>query len=91
MEIEEIKKSLIECITKNLVESKNEVVALDGDTVLLNDIDGFDSLRAIEVLVDFEEIVNTELPPETILLDENNAPISINEICSRVHNIVKGQ
>jgi len=51
---EEAETILIDAINSCLAASGQEVVKIGSDTVPLHDIPGFDSLCAVEVLVDIE-------------------------------------
>jgi len=88
MDLEKIESKLISCIRNNIEESGEEVTDITCETVLLDGIQGFDSLRAIEVLIDLEEVFGCELSPEAVFLKKPPEKDTIEDIANAIKDIV---
>lgn len=84
--VEQIELEIIDCIKKNIEESGDAVPEITRGTGVLTGIPGFDSLRAIEVLIDLEEVFECELPPEDVF---NDGADNIGDLAKAVHSIVE--
>lgn len=80
----EIEQQLLQCIKENLEESKNEIPTLEANTEIFTAIDGFDSLRAIEILIKMESVLGCELPFERVF---NKKPAGSDKICDAAEAI----
>jgi len=67
MEVADVEQHLMSCIRSNIEESGGDAPAISRDTGIQDEIAGFDSLRAIEVLIELEAEFDCELPPEKVL------------------------
>jgi acyl carrier protein len=88
MNIKQIEEKIIKCIKNNMKESGDEVPEINQSTGILTGISGFDSLRAIEVLIDLEDIFNCELPPEKVFIKIPAGTDNINDLAKAVQKIV---
>lgn len=90
MEMQQIELELIQCIRSNIEDSGDDVPDIESETVLLDDLEnfGFDSLRAIEVLIDLEDVFKCELPPEKVFLKKAPEKDTINDIAKAIKDIV---
>ncbi len=86
-----VEEKVIECISQNIVESGGEVPAIKGSTSMFSEIAGFDSLRAIEVLIALEDYFKCELPLEKIFTKEPPGSECVNDIVQAVNRLVQGQ
>lgn len=89
MGIQEIEKMVIECLKKNLELSGDEVPSITGKTRPAFDLRGFDSLRALEVIVSLEEQFNCDLPPEKIFFSARLEDVSVSSIAVAIEKIRK--
>lgn len=90
MEMKQIELELINCIKSNIEDSSDKVPEIISETVLLDDLEGFgfDSLRAIEVLIDLEDVFKCELPHEKIFLKNPPEKDTIEDIAKAIKNVV---
>jgi acyl carrier protein len=86
MEIIDIEKAIISCIKKNLDSSEEDVPEITSRTEVFNAIPNFDSLRALEVLVDLEEIVHKDLTIESVFVKQ---PPGTDRVCDIAVEIKK--
>ena len=91
MELNQIEHKVINCIRTNLMNSGDEVPEINRDTGLLNGIPGFDSLRAIEVLVGLEDVFKYELPPEKVFIQDPPGTDTIGDVAVAIKEIVNGE
>lgn len=87
MGIEEVEQLVIECLQENLELSGEPVPKIDKNTKPACDLDGFDSLRAIEVVTDLEDKLKCELPPEKIFMGKSIEDVSVSSIASAIYKI----
>lgn len=88
MEMIQLELQLINCIKNNIEQSGEEVPDISGDTVLQDGIPGFDSLRAIEVLIELETELDCELPPEKVFTKKSNEQDTIEDMAKAIMNII---
>ncbi len=88
MEMRQLELQLINCIKSNIEQSGDEIPDISGDTVIQDGIPGFDSLRAIEVLIELETELGCELPPEKILTNKPQEQNTIQDMAKAILNIV---
>ena len=86
MSPKEIEEKIIECLKVNIADSNEPVPSLTRKTSPLSDISGFDSLRVIEVIIELEDFLQCELPPEKVFA--SSQPQSI-DICAMAISIKK--
>lgn len=84
----EIEFELIKCLRENIEECEEEVPELDGGTSVFSGIAGFDSLRALEVLVSLEDAVGCELPPEKIFTKEPAGTDTIADLVRAIDKVI---
>ncbi|NQY88653.1 MAG: acyl carrier protein [Colwellia sp.] len=87
----EIEFELIKCLRENIEECEEEVPELDGSTSVFNGIAGFDSLRALEVLVSLEDAIGCELPPEKVFTKEPTGTDTIADLACAIKKIVNNE
>lgn len=68
MEVKEIEQLVIDCIRQNIEDSEEEIPEITPTTGVFTGIAGFDSLRAIEVLVSLEDKLGKELSPDDVFV-----------------------
>ena len=91
MNMIQIEMELIKCIKNNIDECGDDIPELDENTSVFEGIPGFDSLRAIEVLVSLEDAVGCELPPEKIFTKKPPGTESIRDLARAVNKIVNNE
>jgi len=84
----EIEFELIKCLRENIEECEEEVPELDGGTSVFSGIAGFDSLRALEVLVSLEDAVGCELPPGKIFTKEPAGTDTIADLVRAIDKVI---
>lgn len=89
MELEQIEQDVIMQISLNLTDSQDEVPVITGSTSVFNDISGFDSLRAIEVLVALETVYGRELPDEKVFAKTPANVTTVNDMAKAIKKIVE--
>jgi len=87
MNIKQIELEIINCIKSNIEESGEDIPSITGSTQVFTGISGFDSLRAIEVLVDLEEVFGCELPPEKVFIKKPPGTDNVTDLAKAVHKI----
>ena len=88
MDIKQIELEIINCIKTNIVDSGEVVPEINRGTGVLTGIEGFDSLRAIEVLIGLEEVFNCELPPDKVFVKKPPGTEDIGDLAKALQNIV---
>lgn len=88
MEMKQLELKLIDCIKTNIEQSGDEVPEITLDTAIQDDIPGFDSLRAIEVLIELESELDCELPPEKVFLKKPPERDTIEDMAKAIFKIV---
>ena len=88
MEMKQLELQLINCIKSNIEQSGDDIPDISGATVIQDGIPGFDSLRAIEVLIELEEELGCELPPEKIFTNNPQEQDTIQDMVKAIMNIV---
>jgi acyl carrier protein len=88
MDIKTIELEIINCIKGNIEDSGDEVPEINRGTGVFTGIAGFDSLRAIEVLISLEEVFDCELPPEKVFVKKPPGTDDIGDVAKAVQNIV---
>ena len=91
----EILQSLIAAVEQSQEQSQRSTCDLYGDTVLIGDVPGFDSLAAVElcfILSDcLESILKGREFPESILLGSGrNGRPTLNEIAQKTYDFAYG-
>jgi len=89
MGIEQIELEIINCIKVNIEDSGEEIPDINKKTGVFTGIAGFDSLRAIEVLISLEEVFGCELPPEKVFTKKPPGTDDIGDVAKAVQNIVR--
>ena len=91
METAEIEKKIIDCIIRNIGMSGENIPAITGGTVPLRDIDGFDSLRIIEVIVDLEVALDTKLQPKEFFSESDPQVLDISGMSRIIKNLMENK
>ncbi len=90
MELSQFEQEVITQLSLNLEDSQDEVPVMTGRTGIFTGIAGFDSLRAIEVLVALEAVFNRELPPEKIFVKKPTSETTVRDVAEAIKVIVDG-
>jgi acyl carrier protein len=91
MNMIQIEMELIKCIKDNIEECGDDIPDLDESTSIFEGIAGFDSLRAIEVLVTLEDAVGCELPLEKVFTKKPPGTENIRDLASAINKIVNNE
>lgn len=91
METTEIEKKIIDCITQNIGMSGDKIPAITGETVPLLDIDSFDSLRIIEVIVDLGVVLDLELQPEIFFCEPDPQSLDISGMSRIIKKLMENK
>jgi len=85
-----IKEMLFGAIKKFQALSGDEIPALSEDTVPIGECEGFDSQRAVEVLVDLESQLGINLPGDANLFvsEDGTKALSIKTIAERIFKLL---
>lgn len=89
MDLTQFEHEVITQISLNLTDSQDEVPIITGSTGVFSGISGFDSLRAIEVLVALETIYEHELPPEKVFFKKPASSTTINDMAKAIKKIIE--
>ena len=84
MEINEIEDLVIDCIRQNIEDSDEDMPDITRTTGVFTGIAGFDSLRAIEVLVSLEDKFDKELSSDDVFVKK---PPGSDRICDMANAI----
>lgn len=90
MGISELEQVVIDCLIENLELSGEPVPPITKATRPACDISGFDSLRAIEVLVTLEEKVGRDLPPDKIFSGKKFDDVTVSTIAQSIYELKEG-
>lgn len=91
METAELEKKIIDCIIRNIGMSGEQIPAITGATVPLRDIDGFDSLRIIEVIVDLEVALDIGLQPKELFSGSDPQALDISGMSRIIKNLMENK
>lgn len=90
MELSQFEQEVITQLSLNLEDSQDEVPVITARTGIFTGISGFDSLRAIEVLVALEAVFDRELPPEKIFVKKPTSETTVSDVAKAIKAIVDG-
>jgi acyl carrier protein len=82
---------VIDCLIENFELSGEPVPTITPDTKPALDLDGFDSLRTIEVIVTIEEKLECDLPPEKIFENKKFEDYSVKNIADAIDELIKAK
>ena len=88
MELSKFEDEVISQISLNLEDSQQEVPDITKNTGVFTAISGFDSLRAIEVLVALETVYNRELPPEKVFVKKPPSSTTVTDMAKAIKKIM---
>lgn len=83
----ELEEIVIACLQENLELSGEAVPVISGDTKPATDLDGFDSLRTLEVLISIEEQLDCELTPDKIFSVLKLEDITVRAMATAIQKI----
>lgn len=89
MNLQELEDFVIQCLKENLELSGEPVPEITKSTKPATDLSGFDSLRAIEVLIALEEKIGCDLPPEKVFSNQKFEDITVSSLVSAIDTIRK--
>ncbi|PTQ98737.1 phosphopantetheine binding protein [Nitrosomonas nitrosa] len=89
MTIQELEYIVIQSLRDNLELSGESIPDITNSTKPASDLAGFDSLRAIEVLMSIEEKIECELPPEKIFSNINLEDITVSSMVRSIYQFTK--
>lgn len=90
MNLQQLELDIIECLTDNIRSSGEAVPTITSTTAPQRDIAGFDSLRTLEILIELEEKLGQELPPEKVFLSPYHSDQTVADLAKAIYKIVKG-
>jgi acyl carrier protein len=79
-----LQATLIQVVTENQQNSGRQVSVVDGQTCPTQDLDGFDSLNAVEVSSDLSRLLGCKIPRDVMLSKDPNNPFTIDQITDRL-------
>lgn len=85
----EIEEIVIACLRENLELSGEAIPPINSKTNPATDLNGFDSLRTLEVLISIEEQVGCELPPDKIFPGMKFEDITVNAMVNAIQKVKK--
>jgi len=88
MGLQEIQIIVVECIKNNFELSGEPLPPIIETTNLICDLEGFDSMRTLEVLVSIEEKIGCELPPDKIFSDSNPDGVTVSSISAEIFRLM---
>lgn len=91
MKLEAIEDIVIGCLIENLELSGEPLSPITLDTKPALDLSGFDSLRALEVIVMLEDKFECDLPPEKIFENTKFEEISVKGIARAINMLMKAK
>lgn len=89
MSLQEIEKIVIQCLKENLEISGDPVPTITRNTKPANDLSGFDSMRALEVLINIEEKMGCELPPDKVFTSIKYEDLTVSILAEAIEKIKK--
>lgn len=90
MEIKELEDLVISCIRQNIAHSYEDIPEILPTTGLFTDIAGFDSLRAIEVLITLEHKLGKELSPDHVFVSKPAGSDRVCDIANAIKAVLDG-
>ena len=87
MDIERIEDILIECLKENFKLSNEEIPSINKNTKLARDLNGFGSLRAVEVLILVGEKLGCELSAHKIFSEIKFEDADISTIAVAINKV----
>ena len=87
----EIEKKIIDCIIQNIGMSGEKIPDITGETVLLRDIDGFDSLRTLEVLTELGADLDLEIPLEIAFSNSDHQSLDISGMARNIKKLMENK
>ena len=91
METEALEQIVIDCLKENLELSDEPVPLITPHTKPASDLNGFDSLRTIEVIISLEEKLNCDLPLEKIVGSKKFEEVSVKDIAQTIDKLIKAK
>ncbi len=91
MTFEELRELLIEVITEIQAGSGRSVPEIDGELCPIGDLEGFDSLNAVEVTCELSQRLHCDIKPDLMVPDHPLKQLAINEIVGRLQQAVEAQ
>ncbi len=89
MSLRDIAKVVIQCLKENLEFSGEPVLNITRNTKPANDLSGFDSMRTLEVLVNIEEKLGCELPPDKVISGNKHDDLTVSMLAEAIEKIKK--
>lgn len=84
----EVQRRVIEAVKMVQEASGRSVVTLSAETSLFDDVEGFDSLNALEVVVQVSEDLGVEIPDEAVFPTKSSStsgtPLTIKNLVDRI-------
>jgi acyl carrier protein len=90
MNLQQLELDIIQCLSDNIKSSGESVPVITRNTAPQSDIEGFDSLRTLEVLIELEEKLGCELPPEKVFPNPYHSEQTVEDLAKAIFKIVKG-
>jgi len=90
MSIESIEQEVIKVIQTIQTISGREFMEINGATVVIGDVVGFDSLNGIEATLELSEKFNHDFAAINLMVDDKNmCPLTVREIAEKIYMEVK--
>ena len=91
MTFEELREQLIEVITEIQAGSGRPVPEINGEICPIGDLEGFDSLNAVEMTCELSQRLHCDIKPDLMVPDHPLKQLTINEIVGRLQQAVAAQ
>ena len=85
----ELEQIVLACLQENLELSGEAVHTINRHTKPATDLNGFDSLRTLEVLISIEEKLDCELPPDKVFSGLNFEDITVSAMVAAIQKATK--
>lgn len=89
MTVEEVQQAVIEVVADIQSLSGRQSGNITCATQPMRDLEGFDSLNAVEVATELSARVRCDLPQDVALFQQGNHAASISEIAREVHQFIQ--
>ncbi|MGH1432556.1 MAG: hypothetical protein ACRBB4_15745 [Neptuniibacter sp.] len=89
MDLKQLESEIISQISLNLEDSKEKVPVITGSTGVFKGISGFDSLRAMELLVTLESVYDQEFLPEKVFVRRPPSATTVSDMAKAMQKIIE--
>ncbi|MEM7537468.1 MAG: hypothetical protein AAF639_35185 [Chloroflexota bacterium] len=80
----DIHNAVVKALTQVQELSGRAAIKIDGNTCPIGDLEGFDSLNAVETAGIISGYIGHEVQPKTMLSSNPNKPLRVSDIVTRI-------